>query len=165
MDEKMFRFWSDFFRQAAEGQARVDEIRHWMESGMRATGEIREWFQKWIEQTGFPGDAAVKPMEEFMAEFNRAIQPFIINFGMVPKTVYLELEEKYNALKQRAAEQEETIRRLRRMVADKEIGGGAEEGDRFAELLAAQQQQFRQWMEMFTPGSKKEGNKENGDGS
>lgn len=156
MDEKFFRYWAEIFRQTAEGQARMDEFRRWMESGMRTTVEFWEMFRKWFDpEKDVTGWQPGKSFEEITAEFNQTIGRFMNGFGMIPKSAYLDLDEKYRALKQRVEEQEETIRRLRRIVAEQEIGerSGA---DRFAELLADQQRQIRQWIEMFTPGAVKE---------
>lgn len=155
MDAKNYQFWADFFRQAAEGQARFDEVRKWMEQGIQSSGGMYEIFRKWFEATtGKPVGQPAEFYEDVMAEFNRAIQQFLNDFGVIPKSVYQDLEEKNRALKQRIEEQEETIRRLRRMLADKEVGLG-DSADQFTRLVSSQQELFKQWVDMFSASGNK----------
>ncbi len=110
MDTKTYKFWADFFQQAGEGQARFDEVRKWMEQGIQSTGGIYDTFRKWFETTtGKPAGQSTEVYEEMLAAFNRTIQQFLNDFGVIPKAAYHDLEEKNKAFKQRIEEQEETI--------------------------------------------------------
>jgi small-conductance mechanosensitive channel len=68
--------------------------------------------------------------------------------GVVPKADHLRLVKKYEALKEKADQQEETIRHLRMLVnqkgPDQSQQAAAAEG--FQEILQRQTEQFRELM-------------------
>ena len=65
--------------------------------------------------------------------------------GVVPKEDYISLVEKYEALKKKAADQDETIRHLQMLLRDKSVDQG-ETVKVFQDLVTKQSEQFMEVM-------------------
>ena len=79
--------------------------------------------------------------------------------GMVPKNEHLELVKKYEELKEKVADQEETISHLRMLLEQRKAESQDELVQGFQDLIDKQSKQFQQTMETFGSLFKKENNR------
>jgi hypothetical protein len=80
-----------------------------------ATDEWREEWLKLFKQWGMmPPPAWLKSTPDFF----KGLAEFFDQFGLVPKGEQLELIKKYEALKEKLAEKEETIKHLQKLLAE-----------------------------------------------
>jgi hypothetical protein len=87
----------DFYRLFQNGFARKEE----------RSGEVFEKFVEHCQKTFG---------KEGITEFNKIMKEFYENVGVVPKTQYNELREKYVELRKRVLEMEEEIEKLRKKL-------------------------------------------------
>ena len=77
---------------------------------------------------------------------------------MVPKDKHLALIKKYEELKEKVADQEETINHLRLLLEEKKAESQEELVQGFQDLIEKQSKQFQETMETFGSFFKKDKN-------
>ena len=133
MDEKFLELWGNLLLSAAQGKKQTNDIFRWMQSGFpnlnaRADKpgfpEFKELSKMFHRLYGL--DQFSNPSEEYREMSDRALQDFqnsfknyLASMGIVSKTEYLALVEKYENLKTKCADQEETIRHLKMLLNSK----------------------------------------------
>ena len=142
---------------AAKGQRRLDELNQWMQQGLKGFEDLTSMFRKVYGLDGLEEDhpdfltAWSKASENFQKSFREALG--LMN--VVSKEEYLTLVKKYEDLKQKSQEQEETIRHLRMLLGEK----SADQEDmahKFQELIKKQTDEFQNLMRLFGPVTKGE---------
>lgn len=121
MDAKFYQFWSDFIKQAAEGQGNFKDFTGWMRQGPHVNDmpgipdEMMAMFKKYYGLDQMSADAPDYStlFESSLKEFNDSLANLYSILEVVPKKDYLDLEKKYNALKKKAADLEEAVRQLK----------------------------------------------------
>jgi hypothetical protein len=82
------------------------------------------------------------------ADFQNSYKEFLSLMGWVSKEEYLDLAEKYEALKEKSASHEETIRHLKMKSPARDIDQG-EVVKGFEVLMEKQAEQFQELMKSF----------------
>ncbi|MCG6878101.1 MAG: hypothetical protein LJE96_02970 [Deltaproteobacteria bacterium] len=150
MDPHFLEFWGNLLIQAAKGQQQMEELNRLTNQGAKGFEAQNALFRKFYGL----GDANEKrpvdteEWEKAVRDFQTSLKQYLNLMGVVPKTRHLELVEKYENLKKKAADQEETIEHLRMLLNDKGMAqGDAAEG--FQNLIKKQTDQFQDLLKGF----------------
>jgi len=145
----LMRQWLRFAADALEG---TESLRKAMESlGAKPPGpeDLARWARLWLPE----GAGRTDPQS-----LQDVLEAWWDMLGVVPRYRYAELARRYEELKARLEEAEDTVRHLRTLL--REQGGPAEAGaalDRWAELtektLQAQMDWARAWLDPTKTGS------------
>lgn len=134
MDEKFLEFWGNLLLNAARSKKQGDDLMRWLQMGLpgmispaspkiAAAGfeEMIAAFKKLygLDKLSPPKEDSQKAWAEALKEFQQSFQDYLAVCGVVPKKEHLALVEKYEALKAKCADQEETIRHLRMLLSDR----------------------------------------------
>ncbi|WP_373501971.1 hypothetical protein [Desulfococcus sp.] len=134
MDEKFLEFWGNLLLNAAKSKKQSDDLMRWMRLGLpgmaappspkTASAGFEEMIDAFKKLYGLDKISAKKedPQEAWtmaLKEFQKSFQDYLGVYGVVPKKEHLALVEKYETLKARCMDQEETIRHLRMLLSDR----------------------------------------------
>jgi len=162
MDDKLLELWGRFLLATAQGKRQADQFFDWMKTGPsgKSAGETKpvvdmdaifKQFRKMYGLDDAPDTGAdyQKQMHQTMRDFQESFTEFLSVMGLVPRATYLELVQKYETLKARCADQEETIRHLNALLKDRGAGSGAggEKAGPWTDLMRSQGEIFQT---MFT---------------
>ena len=144
MDTKLVEQW---LRMAADALRGTEQARKAFDA-LGATPPTADALERWWRLWFPAGEEAPAPPEP--EQLREWVESWWENLGVVPKYRYMELLRRYEALKARLEEAEETVRNLRKILSEQ---GGSEEArsavDRWAELteeaLKAQMEWARAW--------------------
>jgi chromosome segregation ATPase len=157
MDPKFLEFWGNFLLHAAKGQRQLDELNQWMKQGLKGFEDLTSMFRK---HYGLDGLAEDHP--DFLADWNKASENFRKSFreamglmNVVSLEEHLKLVKKYEDLKEKSQEQEETVRHLR-MLLNERAADQNNMADKFQDLIKKQTDEFQNFMRLFGPFPKKE---------
>jgi DnaJ-domain-containing protein 1 len=96
-----------------------------------------------------------KAWEKASENFKTSFNDWLAFMKVLPKREHMALEKKYEALKEKVATQDETIRYLRNLLSEKNVPYTAAVQN-FTEMMEKQAQQFHDLMESAGKGFKKE---------
>lgn len=175
MDEKVLEFWGNLMLQAAKGKKQSDDLFRWMRAGF-ADGqslysiknpfgfeETAALFRRMygLDKTQDRSDDFQKATEKALGDFQKSLRDSLNLMGLVPKREYLDLVEKYEKLKARCADQEETIAHQKMLLE----AGGTAQADltaRFQNMVQNQgdifQKMVREFGNMLQPPESGSGN-------
>ncbi len=151
MDKHFLEFWGNFQLNAAKGQRQMEDMSEWMKQGLRGFEDLTAMFRKsyGLEDMAEGTNAYLKSWKKAAEDFRKSFRDNLNLMGMVPKDEHLELVEKYENLKKKVADQDETIRHLGMLLEKKGTNHG-EATKGFEDLLKRQNRQFQQLMESFS---------------
>lgn len=157
MDKHFLEFWGNFQLNAAKGQRQMEDMSEWMKQGLRGFEDLTAMFRKsyGLEDMTEGTNAYLKSWKKAAEDFQKSSRDYLDLMVMVPKDEHLELVEKYENLKKKVADQDETIRHLRMLLEEKGTNQG-EATKGFEDLLKRQNRQFQELMESFSNFIKKE---------
>ncbi len=115
--------------------------------GFKGMEEMSVMFRKFYGLDNMEKNTAdcMKAWEKNSAEFQESFKQFLAMFGVVPKEEYISLVKKYEELKKRVGDQEETIRHLQLLLGEKSADQG-ETVKVFQSLIEKQSEQFMEMM-------------------
>jgi tetratricopeptide (TPR) repeat protein len=147
MDRHFLEFWGNFLLQAAQGQKQLEELAKWTSRGFLNFEDLTALFRKsyGLEQLNQDSPDYLQIWEKAQKDFRDSFRDYLSLLGVVPRDEYLELAEKYEELKEKAAEQEETIKLLRLVLSEKGLDFTAGTLE-FQRLLEKQGDQFHELM-------------------
>ncbi len=157
MDSQFLEFWGNALIQAARSQRQMKEGNvyqqsmndafKWMKQGFDGFEQMSEMFRKayGLEYKDETDPDYMKSWKTAMSAFQDSYRQFMDLMGMVPRDEHMELVEKYEALKEKSAEQEETIRHLRMLLSDKGVDQ-RRVVEEFQDLVRKQSHQFQELM-------------------
>lgn len=159
MDEKFLEFWGNILINAARSKKQTDDFFRWMKSagqGKEAprafpgTEELSELFRKFygLDQVSERGEEYKQLYEKSLRDFQKSFKDSMGLMGIVPREEHLALVRKYEKLKERCAEQEETIRHLRMLLAARE-NGQADLSGQLQEVVRSQSELFQRMVSEF----------------
>ena len=160
MDKHFLEFWGNFLINTAKEQKRMEDLSKWMQQGFKGFDELTAMFNKFYGQEQMERDTPAymetwkKASENFLQSFN----DYIGLMGMIPKDKHLALIKKYEELKEKVADQEETINHLRLLLEEKKAESQEELVQGFQDLIEKQSKQFQETMETFGSFFKKDKN-------
>jgi len=148
MDKHFLEFWGNFLLNAARGQEQLEEMTKWIQQGFTGFDRLSEMFRKCygLDEKSLD-DSGTR--QKAQADFQESFKDYLSLFGVVPKEEHLALVKKYEELRQRVTDLEETNRHLRLLLEDK----GFDQSKVITglqELMVEQGEQFRKLMESFT---------------
>jgi hypothetical protein len=177
MDTKFLEFWGNLLINAAQNQKQADSFFRWTSTGKPsfsefASGknipgfpEMTEMFQKLYgldKLTSF-GEERQKMTQQAFAEFQKSLKEYLTLMGIVSKDEHLALVEKYEELKSRCAEQEETIKHLK-MLLNARGTAQTDMTKQFETMVTNQGKLFQNIIKdigLFYPNSEKKSEKNN----
>ena len=120
MDSQFLKFWGNYLLAAATGQRQLEDLNQWISQGFSGFEELTAMFRKYygLEAPAPQGDDASDAWQRAAAEFSDSFNAYLKLMGVVSQSKYRELEQKYNDLEKKVAEQEETIKILRDLLAE-----------------------------------------------
>jgi hypothetical protein len=153
MDSKFLEFWGSVFLSAARGRRQMEDFNRWIEQGFQGVREFGTLLARiyGLEDKPAGNEESGDAWEEAIRNFQKSYDEYLSLMGVVPREDYRRLAEQYERLKERVAEQEETIRRLRRSAgwestAQDEIVKGMQE------LVSRQTEQFQELVKSCASG-------------
>jgi hypothetical protein len=150
MDKHFLEFWGNLFLHAAKGQKQVEEIVQWVDQGLKGFEGLTDMFHKsyGLDRLNKGTPEYGKAWREASDTFQNSLRDFLKLMGVVPRQEHLALVKKYEDLKKKAADQEETIKHLR-MLLEKEGMDQGEAVKRFQDLVKEQTEQFQDLIKGF----------------
>jgi uncharacterized UPF0160 family protein len=147
MDPHFLEFWGNFLVNASKEQRRLKDLYEWMQQGFKGSDDLTEMFRKFYGLDHMEKDtpAYLETLKKASENFLESFKDYLDLMGMVPKDKHLALVQKYEALKEKVADQEENIKNLELVIG-------------FQDLIEKQSKQFQKTMETFGSFFKKENN-------
>jgi len=160
VDKHFLEFWGNFLINTAKEQQRMEDLSKWMQQGCKGFDELTAMFNKFygLEQMERDTPAYMETWEKASENFLQSFNEYIGLMGMVPKDKHLALIKKYEELKEKVADQEETINHLRLLLEEKKTESQEELVQGFQDLIEKQSKQFQETMETFGSFFKKDKN-------
>lgn len=150
MDKNFLEFWGNFLLNAAKGQEHLDDINKCIREGFEGFEQHMSLFQKCygLDRESESSPDHMEMWSKAASDFQNSYKEFLGFMGLVPKEEYLALTEKYEALKEKSASQEETIRHLKMKTAVNDVDQG-EVVKGFEVLMEKQSEHFQELMKSF----------------
>lgn len=121
MDPHFLEFWGNFLVNASKEQRRLKDLYKWMQQGFNGFDDPTEMFRKFYGLDHMEKDtpAYLETLKKASENFLESFKDYLDLMGMVPKDKQLALVQKYEALKEKVADQEETIKNLNLLLEEK----------------------------------------------
>ena len=160
MDPHFLEFWGNFLVNASKEQRRLKDLYEWMQQGFNGFDDLTEMFRKFYGLDHMEKDtpAYLETLKKASENFLESFKDYLDLMGMVPKDKLLALVQKYEALKEKVADQEETIKNLQLLLEEKRAESQGELVQGFQDLIEKQSKQYQKTMETFGSFFKKENN-------
>jgi len=133
MDEKFLEFWGNLLLNAARSKKQTDELMRWLKLGFPGITaspgstspgsgfeEMIAVFRKLygLDKISKKNEDPQKVWAEALKDFQKSFQDYLAFSGVVSRKEHLALVKKYEKLKAKCNDQEETIRHLRMLLED-----------------------------------------------
>jgi hypothetical protein len=150
MDRHFLEFWGKFLLQAAQSQKQMEDLTKWVHRGFFDLPNLTTLFQQayGLEQMDQDSPDYLKLWEKAEENFRESLRQYLNLLGGVPRAEYLALAEKYENLKEKAAQQEETIQQLKKLLEEQGMGLAVANLE-FQELIKKQGEQFQELLKGF----------------
>ena len=168
VDSRFLEFWGNLLINAAKGQKQIEDLTQWINQGLKGFDDLNGMFQSSYMKDG-PAEGSPdypKAWQHATKDFQESLKDYLNLMGVIPKGEYLELVEKYEDLKKKASDQEETIEHLR-MLLDEKRNDRGEALTGFQDLIRKQTDQFQKLMQGFGqfPGKSSSNDEEDNESS
>jgi len=143
-------FWGHALLNAAQGQKQLEDLAKWLPRGFFNLQDFTALFQKayGLEQVEQNSPDYLKIWKKAEENFRESLQDYLNLLGAVPREEYLALAERSEKLKEKVAQQEETIRQLKILLEEKGMGLAVANLE-FQELIKRQGDQFQELLKGF----------------
>jgi hypothetical protein len=147
VDDKYLEFLGNLFLSAAKNKKQMEDFSKLSRQGFKGFEEMSAMFRKFYGLENIEKDAPeyIKNWRNATEEFQNTFKEYMTMIGVVPRGDYLKLVEKYEELKKKVVDQEETIRHLKLFLHDKNVDQG-ETVKVFQDLMTKQSEQFMEIM-------------------
>jgi uncharacterized coiled-coil protein SlyX len=148
MDRHFLEFWGKFLLNAAKSQKQLEDLTTWLQSGGGTWPDFTALFQQayGLEHVEQNRPDYLKLWEQAEANFRQSCREYLNLLGGVPQEEYQALAARYEKLEKQAAQQEETIRQLKKLLEDKGLGLAVANLE-FQELIRKQGEQFQELLQ------------------
>ncbi len=161
MDKQLLEFWGNALINMAKSQEQMESMTKWMHQGMKLGLNGMEAWTKLCNQTLGPAGNSEKSAgkkeedktdpippqarswEKSMQDLQASLSGFYDFMGVVPKQEHMRVVQKCEAMKQRIADLEETVKHLR-MMQKEENGDQSMVVKDFKRMIAQQTEQFQE---------------------
>jgi hypothetical protein len=160
VDKHFLEFWGNVLINAAKEQKRMEDLSKWMQQGFMGFNDLTEMFERFygLEHMEKDTPAYMDIWEKASENFLNSFKDYLNLMGMVSKDEHLTLIKKCEELKEKVADQEETINHLRMLLEKSKAESQDELVQGFHDLIEKQSDQFQKTMETFGNLFKKENN-------
>ena len=160
MDRHFLEFWGNFLINVAKGQKQMEDMSKWMQQGFEGSDELTGMFKKFygLEHMKKDTPTYMETWKQASENFQESFKDYLRLMGVVPKDEHLALVKKYEELKEKVADQEETIKHLRMLLEEKKVETQGELVQGFQEIIEKQSEQFQETMETLRKFFKKDKN-------
>jgi len=150
MDSKFLEFWGNVLLSAAKGQRQIEDFNRWIEQGFKGIQEFGTLLAGiyGIKEEPVPEEGGGEAWNRTLRDFRKSYEEYMSLMGMVSREDYRRLAEECERLKEKVAEQEDTIRRLR-MNAGWENTSRDEVVRGVQDLMTRQTEQFQELMKSY----------------
>jgi hypothetical protein len=144
MDRNFYEFWGQLFMNLAKGQKQIEDFRKWFGQGLVGYESLTAMFRKAYNLDKFEEGSPdyTEFWQKSVETFQKSFRESLALMEVVPKKEYDALALKCAALEKTVAEQEETIRSLKRLLSEEGLGTPAAIDD-LQELMKKQHNQFQ----------------------
>jgi hypothetical protein len=158
MNRHFLEFWGKALLQAAQSQKQLEDLAKWCQRGIFSFQDYTQIFK-----TSYGLDEVREDNPDYLStwkkaeeNFRESFREYLNIFGVVPREEYAALARQYEELKAKMAEQEETIKLLRRLLEEKGLGLEATSLE-FQKLIEKQGEQFQKFIQGLSEAVKPEG--------
>jgi oligoendopeptidase F len=150
MDLQFLKFWGEALRQSTTMQTMGDEISRWMKGDIKETDELYAFFRKQygLEQGTDAFQDYENQLKDLVGNFQKSFKELLPMFGMVPKSEYDQLLQKYEDLKKKVSGLEEALKELAKKLSGNRSGQLNAAG-MLDEMVKVQTDQFQKIMNTF----------------
>ena len=157
MDRQFLEFWGNYLLAAAKGQKQLEELNQWIRQGFSGFDDLTAMFKKFygLERPPKENSDSAKAWENAADGFRNSFNAYLDLMGVVPRDKYQALEQDCAALQKKVADQEETIKVLRSLLAQE----GTYQGETtkvLQDLVNKQAEAFEKLMRNLTADTKDE---------
>ncbi len=147
MDKNFLEFWGNLLINAAKGQRQQEDLTKWVAQGLKGLENFSDMFRKSYGLDGMKEDSPeyLKQWQHATGEFQKSFKDYLGLMGVVPKEEHLALVQKYEELKERITDQEETIKHLK-MLMDQRDSSEEAVTRTFQDLMSGQADEFQKLM-------------------
>jgi chromosome segregation ATPase len=147
MDRQFLEFWGNFLLNVAKGQKQFEDMTRWIHQGFKGFDDLNAMFTKCygLEKLGEDSPDYIKAWQDAMDVFQRSFKDYLSLMNVVPRDEYNELVKKYEDLKEKVADREETVKHLQLLLERQ----GTDEGHLtkgFHDLIKKQTEEFQELM-------------------
>ena len=144
MDRNFYEFWGQLFTNLSKGQKQIEDFRKWFGQGLVGYEPLNAMFRKAYNLEKFEEGSPdyMEFWKKSVETFQKSFRESLALMEVVPKKEYETLAHKCAALEKTVAEQEETIRSLRRLMSEEGLGSPAALDD-LQDLMKKQHNQFQ----------------------
>jgi hypothetical protein len=150
MDRHFLEFWGKFLLNAAKSQKQMEDLTKWLHRGFYNLQDLTSLFQQayGLEQVDQDSPDYLKLWDKAEENFRESFREYLNLLGGVPREEYQALAEKYENLKKKVAQQEETIKQLKKLLEEKGLGLAVANLE-FQDLIKKQGEQFQELLKGF----------------
>jgi uncharacterized coiled-coil protein SlyX len=157
MDRQFLEFLGSFFLNAAKGQKQLEDMTRWIGGGLSGFDDLTRMFRKFYGMNELPlaSPDYTRAWEKASENFKQSYHEWLNLMNVIPKSKYQTLEKRCQTLEEKVASQDETIRQLRSLLAEKGLPyADAVKG--FTQMMEQQGHQFQELMSCVGKAFKKE---------
>ena len=147
MNRHFLEFWGKAFLEAAKSQKRMEELSSCFQQGFWGFPDYTRLFKAayGLDKTAEDSPDYFTLWQKAEENFRDSFQDFFNLLGMGPREEYDALARRCEELKEKVAEQEETLRHLRLLAEEKGMGLEAATLE-FQKLIKKQGEQFQRFI-------------------
>ena len=144
MNRHFLEFWGKALLQAAQSQKQLEDLAKWCQRGFLGFQDYTQLFKATygLDEMAESSPDYLTLWKKSEDDFRESFKEYLNLLGMVPREEYAALARKYEELKEKVAEQEETIKLLRMLLEEKGLGLAATSLE-FQRLIEKQGEQFQ----------------------
>jgi len=151
MDKHFLEFWGNFLINAAKEQRRMEDLSKWMGQGFKGFEDMTSMFKRFygLERISEDTPDYLKIWKKAVTDFQKSFQDYLGLMGVVPKHEHMKLVKEYEELKQRVADQEETIKHLRMLLDESLAYDQTTVINSFQDMIKEQSEKFQELTDSF----------------
>jgi uncharacterized coiled-coil protein SlyX len=157
MNRHFLEFWGKALLEAAKSQKQLEDLAKWFQRGFLGFQDYTQLFKATygLDEVAESSPDYLTLWKKAEEDFRESFKEYLNLLGMVPREEYAALARKYEELKEKMAEQEETIKYLRMMLEEKGMGLEATTLE-FQRLIKKQGEQFQKFIKGLGESTKPE---------
>jgi uncharacterized coiled-coil protein SlyX len=158
MNRHFLEFWGKALLEAAKSQKQLEDLSRWFQRGFLGFQDYTQLFKAsyGLDEVAEEGPDYLAMWKKAEEDFRKSFKDYLNLLGVVPREEYAALARQYEELKEKVAEQEDTIKHLRKLADEKGMGMEAATLE-FQKLIKKQGEQFQKLVQDLAESTKPEG--------